>query len=136
MTRKPTKKHLNKYVQKHTYSERSKSGKKENVDIGQGRTISMDRLKIKTKTLTAPEQYNYIVQKGTKKQPEIKRTYRPRDMYFGQNDNLPKAKGKFNRKKVKNRVKAATAMPKFEFDYSKPIKIVKPTYGKPPRKIL
>lgn len=135
MSRKPTEKHLNKYVQKHVYSERSKT-KKEDVDIGQGKKFSTDRLKIKTKTLTAPDQYDYIVQKKTKNRPEIKRTYRPRDMYFGQNNNLPKAKGKFNRKKVKDRVKAATAMPKFEFDYSKPIKIVKPTYGKPPRNIL
>ena len=135
MSRRPTEKHLNKYVQKHVYSQRSET-KKEDVDIGQGKRFSVRKLQIKEKPLTTPDQFDYLVQKKSKNKPEIKRTYRPRDMYFGQNDNLAKAKGKFAKDKVKDRVKAATAMPKFEFDYSQPIKIVKPTYGKPPRTIL
>ncbi len=136
MSRRPTEKHLNKFVQKHVFSERSKSGKQEAVNIGQGKKFSVRKLQIKEKALTTPDKFEYVVQKGSKYRPEIKRVYRPRDMYFGQNDNLPKAKGKFAKDKVKSRVKAATAMPKFEFNYNHPIKLSKPSYGKPPRTIL
>jgi len=91
-----------------------------NVDIGKGKSAEIPKLEFERITLKPDDRFK----RGG-------RTYRPRDMFFNQN-NLPAFKKyapEFRTKRVQQRIDKATKMPKLEFSL-KTVELIKPRYGK------
>ena len=98
----------------------------EEYDVGGGKTYKIPGIKYKKKTLDP----DITFERGG-------REYRPRDMFFQQNDSKAFAPlpNKFKQKNVDKRVKAATNIPKLQFSL-KPVKLIKPRYGKQPKSVF
>lgn len=94
--------------------------KDEEYDIGQGRTYDIPKIKYSQQTLKPLKEFKY----GD-------REYRPQDAFYSQNDHkfFGKTPKRFQKKNVDKRIKRATKMPKLRFSL-KPVKLVKPKYGK------
>tara|TARA_B100000073_G_C23435002_1_gene452919 strand:- start:64 stop:465 length:402 start_codon:yes stop_codon:yes gene_type:complete len=96
-------------------------------DIGQGRRVSIPEIKYNNKTrLYPPESVKFDGKE-----------WRPKQMYLNQfKSNIYRPyRDKFKTKNVKDRIKAATKRPSLTFAL-KPVKLVKPSYGKLPKTVL
>lgn len=118
----PTKKHLNYFRQEFLIPTLSED-KTELIDLGQGKKIRLPKYEYKTYTEKVPHRFTYKSEDG-----KIKRTYKPRKLFFNQNKGLKQATGKYRAKKIAKRVEKATKMPKMTFSL-KPVALIKPKYG-------
>ena len=122
--RVPTQEHLEYYYQNVLLPEYSED-ELEAIDVGQGRTAEVPKLSFKKKKLKPLERF----ERGG-------REYRPRDMFFEQNEGkaFRPYESKFKKRNVEARVEAARKIPKFKFSL-KPVKLIKPRYGKLPKSL-
>tara|TARA_R100001463_G_scaffold7722_2_gene24520 strand:+ start:5469 stop:5861 length:393 start_codon:yes stop_codon:yes gene_type:complete len=118
----PTKEHLNYFRQEFLIPTLSEN-LTEQVDIGQGEKVRLPKYEWNTYTSKVPKRFTYESKDG-----EIKRSYKPRKLFFNQNKGLKTATGKYRANKVEKAVAAATKMPKMKFSL-KPVALIKPTYG-------
>ena len=118
----PTKEHLNYFRQEFLIPTLSED-KTELVDIGQGKTVRLPKYEWNTYKSIIPKRFTYQSEDG-----EIKRSYKPRKLFFNQNKGLKRATGKYRADKIEKRIEAATQMPKMKFSL-KPVKLIKPKYG-------
>ena len=121
----PTQEHLE-YFYQTVLLPRYNKDKLEAIDVGGGESFKLPELSFQTQTL----------------KPDIKferdgRQYRPRDMFFQQNDSkiFKPFQDEFKKRNVDKRVAAATEMPKLKFSLA-PVKLIKPRYGKRPTSVF
>lgn len=121
----PTQEHLEYFYQTVLLPKYHKD-KLEQIDVGDGRSYKLPELTFEKTTL----------------KPDIKferdgRKYRPRDMFFQQNDSnaFKPLSEEFKKRNVDERVAAATQMPKLKFSL-KPVKLIKPRYGERPQSVF
>ena len=100
--------------------------KTKSYDVGQGNKVEIPKIAYNEKVLKPPERFVY----GG-------RVYNPRKKFLEQNKGLKTSfKGtKFGKSEIANRVKKATKKPSLSFSLQ-PVALVKPTYGRTPRKFI
>jgi hypothetical protein len=121
----PTQEHLEYFYQTVLLPKYNKD-KLDEIDVGGGRSYKLPKLSFQETTLKPDNTFK----RGGRK-------YRPKDMFFQQNDSKAfKPLGdKFKKKNVDKRIAAATMMPKLKFSL-KPVKLIKPRYGKRPKSVF
>tara|TARA_A100001201_G_scaffold142731_1_gene141782 strand:- start:2327 stop:2719 length:393 start_codon:yes stop_codon:yes gene_type:complete len=117
----PTQEHLDYFRQEFLIPTISK--KKETIKLGKGRKVKLPKYEYSTYTEKIPKRFTYKSEDG-----KIKRTYRPRKLFFNQNKGLQRATGKYSSQEIEKRVEAATKMPEMNFSL-KPVALIKPSYG-------
>lgn len=118
----PTKEHLDYFRQEFLIPTLSED-MTELIDVGQGRQVRLPKYEWNTYQSTVPKRFTYESEDGS-----IKRSYKPRKLFFNQNKGLKTATGKYRAAKVEKRIEAATQLPKMKFSL-KPVALIKPKYG-------
>jgi hypothetical protein len=121
----PTQEHLEYFYQTVLLPKYNKD-KLEQIDVGGGRSFKLPELSFQKTTLKPDTKF----ERGGRK-------YRPRDMFFQQNDSkaFKPLSDEFKKSNVDKRVAAATQMPKLKFTLE-PVKLIKPRYGKLPKSVF
>ena len=121
----PTQEHLEYFYQTVLLPKYNKD-KLEQIDVGDGRSYKLPELTFEKTTLKPDTKFE-----------RDGRKYRPRDMFFQQNDSkiFKPFQDEFKKRNVDKRVAAATQMPKLKFTLE-PVKLIKPRYGKLPKSVF
>jgi hypothetical protein len=121
----PTQEHLEYFYQTVLLPKYNKD-KLEQIDVGDGRSYKLPELTFQETTLKPESSFK-----------RDDRKYRPRDMFFQQNDSmcLKPLSEEFKKRNVDERVAAVTQMPKLKFSL-KPVKLIKPRYGERPQSVF
>lgn len=121
----PTQEHLE-YFYQTVLIPKYNEDKLEQIDVGGDRSYNLPELSFRETTLKPESSFK----RGGRK-------YRPKDMFFEQNDSkaFKPLSDEFKKKNVDKRVAAATMMPKLKFSL-KPVKLIKPRYGKRPQSVF
>ena len=121
----PTQEHLE-YFYQTVLLPKYNEDKLEQIDVGGDRSYNLPELSFRETTLKPESRFK----RGGRK-------YRPKDMFFEQNDSkaFKPLSDEFKKKNVDKRVAAATMMPKLKFSL-KPVKLIKPRYGKRPQSVF
>lgn len=93
------------------------TGKKVDVDIGDGRTGEVQEIKYEYRDTLPPKEFEY---RG--------RVFKPRKMFLKQNKDLQTTTGIYREKKVTKFFDKATKLPELTFSTT-PVKLIKPSYG-------
>lgn len=116
----PTQEHLEYFYKEVLVPTYSDSGKTEEIEIGDGKTIDLPHRGTKKITLGVPEVFR-----------NDGREYRPQQMFLNQNKGMKPLGKKFQKKQVQKRIDKATKMPDLSFSLE-PVKLIKPKYGRLP----
>lgn len=122
----PTKEHLDYFRQEFLIPTLSED-MTEQIDIGQGRKVRLPKYEWNTELTKIPKRFTYESSDG-----QIKRSYKPRKLFFNQNKKLKSTDDKkyrdYRPEEIAKRVKESEKRPKMKFSL-KPVALIKPKYG-------